>query len=82
MGARLTKRQVTKTRQSIKTGMVVRKLHDDLTGKIELTAGQRKSADILLRYSLPLPAREVNLDVDGSLEISVISYADTGHDPE
>lgn len=43
----------TRTREKIKTSQLVNRLHDNAFGKIELTAQQIKSIEILLKKSLP-----------------------------
>lgn len=53
MAARKNLSHDQRTRQKIQTSQLVNRLMSDANGEIELTAGQRKSIEILLKKSLP-----------------------------
>lgn len=54
MAARITNpNSKPEVRSKIQTGMLLSRLHDNVLGKIEMSQGQIKSAEILLRKSLP-----------------------------
>ena len=64
-----------KWKENIKTGMLIKRLHDCAEGKAELTSNQIKAAEILLRKSVPdLKAVELSgdLDIEGEITIKKI----------
>jgi hypothetical protein len=53
MAIRKTLSHDTKTREKIQTSQLVNRLQDNALGKVELTALQVKSIEVLLRKTLP-----------------------------
>lgn len=53
MAARKNLSHDAKTREKIQTSQLINRLNKDANGEIELTSGQRKSIEILLKKSLP-----------------------------
>lgn len=53
MAARKNLTHDQRTREKIQTSQLVNRLMKDAKGEIELTSGQRKSIEILLKKSLP-----------------------------
>lgn len=53
MAARINRSHDARTREKIKTSQLINRLQDNAFGEVELTAGQLKSIEILLRKSLP-----------------------------
>lgn len=53
MAARKNASHDQRTREKIQTSQLVNRLMQDAKGEIELTSGQRKSIEILLKKSLP-----------------------------
>ena len=61
-----------KARDNIKVGHLVKLLHDDAMGKISLSNGRRKSAEILLKKCMPDLSTMTMTDTDGnSMPVSV-----------
>jgi len=66
VGRRLNTRNDTETRAKIQTSQIINRLTDHMLGKVEMDATQVRSAEILLRKSLPdLSAVELQADVQG-----------------
>ena len=64
-----------KWKENIRTGMLIKRLHDCAEGSVELTPNQIKAAEILLRKSVPdLKAVEFSgdLDIEGEITIKKI----------
>ena len=73
MAARKHLSHDTKTRERIQTSQLVNRLTDNAFGKIDLTQGQLKSIEILLRKSLPdLSAIQLSGHDGGPIEISKV----------
>ena len=54
MAARtVTLNHKAEVREKIKVGVLLNRLHNNALGEIEMTAGQIKSAEILLKKALP-----------------------------
>ena len=53
MAARLSPKHDAKTREKIQISQLVNRLMDNAFGKVEMTSQQVRSAEILLRKSLP-----------------------------
>ena len=53
MAARLSPKHDAKTREKIQISQLVNRLMDNALGKVEMTSQQVRSAEILLRKSLP-----------------------------
>jgi hypothetical protein len=53
MAVRKTLSHDTKTREKIQTSQLINRLQDNAFGKIELTAGQLRSIEVLLKKTLP-----------------------------
>ena len=61
-----------KWKENIRTGMLIKRLHDCAEGSVELTSNQIKAAEILLRKSVPdLKAVELSGDLDIESEITI-----------
>ncbi len=70
MAIRKTLSHDTRTREKIQTSQLINRLHDNAFGKIELTAGQLKSIEILLKKALPdLQAIELSGEVDQTVTV-------------
>lgn len=70
MAARRNLQQDANTRAKIQTSQLINRLNDNANGKIEMTNSQVKSAEILLRKTLPdLSAVTLSGDKDNPLEI-------------
>lgn len=52
-GVRLNPSHDERTRAKIQTSQIINRLHDHFNGKIQLSATQVKTAEILLRKTLP-----------------------------
>ena len=64
--------QNDKIREKIQAGMLIKGLHDHFEGKRDLSATQLKSAEILLRKSVPdLSAVEMTSDVNLKGEVAI-----------
>lgn len=62
-----------KTRNRIRTSQLLNRLQDNAFGKIELTSGQLKSIEILLKKALPdLSAVQLDVEHSGNLAITKI----------
>ena len=79
MAARLTKRQSDLHRESIKVSMLINRLNDHILGKVELSATQVRSIEVLLRKAMPdLKAMEISGDADNPVMVSLpIEYVET-----
>lgn len=53
MAARINRAHDEKTRAKIQTSQLINRLQDNAFGKVELTNGQLKSIEILLKKTLP-----------------------------
>ena len=53
MAVRKTLSHDTKTREKIQTSQLINRLQDNAFGKVELSSGQLKSIEILLKKTLP-----------------------------
>jgi hypothetical protein len=53
MAARLNRRHQDSVRAKIQASQIINRLYDNLEGKVELSSGQIKSAEILLSKSIP-----------------------------
>jgi hypothetical protein len=53
MAARLTKRQATLHRESIRVSMLLNRLQDHVDGKVEMSQTQLRAAEVLLRKAMP-----------------------------
>jgi hypothetical protein len=70
MAARKDLRHSEEVRAKIQTSQLVNRLQQNANGEIDMTAGQLKAAEILLRKSLPdLSAVEVSGDADNPLAV-------------
>ena len=77
MAARLRKMHSDDVRAKIQASQLINRLTDNALGKLELTAVQQKSIEILLRKSLPdLSSVEMTGPDGGLLQISLVQYAD------
>lgn len=75
MAARINLSQTEETRKKIQTSQLINRLQQNANGEIEMTQGQIKSAEILLRKSLPdLGSITLSGDPDQPLE-QVIRWA-------
>jgi len=64
-------------REKIKVGLLVKRLHDNMLGAIEMTQGQIKCAEILLRKTIPdLKAIEVTGKDGAAIEYKDVSEND------
>ena len=70
MAVRKTLSHDTKTREKIQTSQLINRLQDNAFGKVELTRGQLKSIEILLKKTLPdLQAIEHTGEVDQNVTV-------------
>lgn len=76
MAARLNPRQRAQTCAAIQSTLLMKRLQDDANGKIELTAGQRRSIEILLDRTVPKLAQIQHTGEDGGPFQIVISHSD------
>ena len=53
MAARINRAHDQKTRDKIQTSQLINRLQDNAFGKVELTPGQLKSIEVLLKKTLP-----------------------------
>jgi hypothetical protein len=53
MAARINRAHDEKTRAKIQTSQLINRLQDNAFGKVDLSAGQLKSIEILLKKTLP-----------------------------
>ena len=72
MAARINPKHDEQTRLKIQTSQLINRLIQDAMGEIELSDGQRKSIDILLRKSLPDLAR---IEHSGEVTIPTVMRA-------
>lgn len=70
MAARTNPRLSDAWRQKIRTSMLVNRLQQNAAGKIELTQGQIKSIEILLRKTLP-DLSHTEAEISGGLAITI-----------
>ena len=82
MAVRIDPRHSDRTREKIRTGMIVNRLQRYFKGEIELSAGQLKAADILLKKRLPdlAPIAHDGAPV-GNTVVQVIFGAGDGEPP-
>lgn len=60
------------TRKRIKTSMIVNRLHDHIVGKVEMSATQVRSAEILLKKTLPdLATIDITGTIDGNHKLEI-----------
>jgi hypothetical protein len=70
MAVRKTLSHDTKTREKIQTSQLINRLQDNAFGKVELSSGQLKSIEILLKKTLPdLQAIEHTGGVDQNVTV-------------
>jgi hypothetical protein len=80
MAARLNKRHDEQTRSKIQTSQLINRLNDHAFGKVEMTPAQVRSAEILLKKSIPdLKSIEHSGPEGGAIPIS---YPIKGVTPE
>jgi hypothetical protein len=75
MAARKHLSHDAKTRERIRTSQLINRLHDNAFGKVELSATQIKSIEILLRKSLPDLS---SIHIEGTIETQPPAF--TVHD--
>ena len=80
MAARLNSRHQEMVRYKIQASALINSLQDNVNGKVDLNAGQIRSAEILLNKSLPnLSTIELEGDVDHNHTLQWIDG--TNNDP-
>ena len=61
----------TKTRERIQTSMLINRLEDHMLGKVELSTTQVRSAEILLKKSLP-DLQSIEQHNTGEIETKIV----------
>jgi hypothetical protein len=77
MAARLNPRHSDMVRTKIKCSQLINLLQKHALDGEEIADSRRDSAKFLIGMSLAKPATETNLNVDGSITVEVLKFADT-----
>lgn len=78
MAERLNKRQQESVRQTIQGSQLANYLSRHVLGEVEMTPSQVSAALGLLRKVAPdLKSVDGNIELSGSLNVNLVSYADT-----
>ena len=75
--ARLNRRQIESVRENIQATYIVNRLTSHIAGDVDLSSSQVTAALGLLKKAVPdLKVVDGELDLKGSLELTLVSYAD------